>query len=221
MGWGDAPPAKGWERDLLQVDQVISHLDIDIDAYYSSALDRAHASARYYASRRGCLDVHSATELNEVNYGILYQQPKCWVSEKYPEYKTDADFVFPQGESFREMQCRSVEYVLSLEKRHANDTLMLVIHAGVIRGLICHFLGLDFVSNLKRKISHRYIGEFIIENGKCLYYNELGKASGFVKDGSIKVPVRESKSKVKTWLPDSGDIQKPPGSLFLELPESI
>lgn len=221
MGWGDAPPAKGWERDLLQVDHVISHLDINIDAFYASALDRAHASARYYASRRGCLDVHLATELNEVNYGILYQRHKSWVSENYREYKTDADFVFPQGESFRQMQRRSVEYLLSLEKRHANDTLMLVVHAGVIRGFISHFLGLDFESNLKSKISHRYIGEFVIENGKCLFYNELGKASGFVKGGSIKIPVRQSKSIANARIPDLGDIGEPPGSLFLERPELI
>jgi len=189
MGWGDAPPAEDWEDDLLHVDQAMRRLDINSDTYYSSALGRARRTARYYARRRGNKQLQAVPELNEVNYGKLYQRPKQWVAKNYREYKTDPDFVFPQGESFRQMQRRSVDFLLSLQKRHDNDTVMLVVHAGVIRGLISHFLDLDFGSNLKRKISHRYIGEFVIENDVCNFYNELGKHSGFVKDGVIDVPL--------------------------------
>ena len=188
MGWGDAPPATDWENDLLHVDQVMRRLDINSDAYYSSALGRARRTAHFYAQRRGSKQYQAVPELNEVNYGKLYQRPKQWVAKNYREYKTDPDFVFPQGESFRQMQQRSVDFVLSLQKRHGNDTVMLVVHAGVIRGIISHFLDLDFASNLKRKVSHRYIGEFVIENNACVFYNELGKHSGFVRDGIIDVP---------------------------------
>jgi len=46
--------------------------------------------------------------------------------------------------------------------RHHDETVSVAEHAGVIRGLICHFPGLDYTGNLKRKITHRYIGDFIL-----------------------------------------------------------
>jgi len=190
MGWGDAPPAEDWETDVAFVDELLSKRAIHFDAYYSSALARSLETARYFAAKRGCTQVHAAPQLNEVNYGALFQQSKQWVEESYPEYKTDPDFVFPQGESFRQMQRRSVDFVLSLQRTHPDDTLLVVAHAGVIRGLISHFLSLDFASNLKRKVSHRYVGELVIEQNLCVFYDEIGRPSGFVKDDVVQIPYR-------------------------------
>lgn len=188
MGWGDAPRAEDWEEDLLQVDASLRDSGLRFDACYSSALVRARETMRYFAARRGCARMQTAPDLNEVNYGELFQRPKRWAAEKYPEYKTDADFVFPGGESFRQMQRRSVGFVLSLQQEHAGDSLLLVAHAGVIRGLVSYFLGLDLTSNLKRKVSHRYVGDFVIDKDICVYYGEHGKESGFIKDGVIDAP---------------------------------
>jgi broad specificity phosphatase PhoE len=188
MGWGDAPPAVDWESDLLQVDASLRDRGIRLDACYSSALGRARETLRYLAAKRGCKQVQESEALNEVDYGDLMQCHKSWVAKKYPQYKTDADFVFPGGESFRQMQRRSVDLVLSLQQAHAADTLLLVVHAGVIRGLISHFLGLDLTANLKRKVSHRYVGELVIEQDLCVFYDELGKHSGFVRDGIVAIP---------------------------------
>ncbi len=201
MGWGDAPPAQDWEDDLLVVDDTIRRLGIHVDAYYSSALGRARETARYYAGKRGTAQFHAVAELNEVNYGELCQRPKRWVAEHYREYKTDPDFVFPHGESFRQMQQRSVDFVLSLQRLHGNDTVLLVAHAGVIRGLICHFLGLRYKPNLKRNVSHRYIGEFNIEHDECTRYDELGKPSGFVKGGVVKLPFRQRNAVAPVPIP--------------------
>ena len=64
-------------------------------------------------------EMHTSAALNEVNYGSLYRKSKKWVAANVPEYKTDPDFVFPGGESFNQMQARSVELVrkLALERR--------------------------------------------------------------------------------------------------------
>lgn len=78
--------------------------------------------------------------------------------------------------------------MLSLAERRSSDTILVVVHAGVIRGLICSFLGLDFASNLKQRISHRYIGDFELQDGRCIRYDELGKPSGFVKQGELSLP---------------------------------
>lgn len=190
MGWGDAPRAKDWEEDLLDVYGVLRSHDIHFDGFYSSALDRARNTAHYFSKKYGYDAVVSAFALNEVNYGELYQRPKQWVEEHYPAYKVDPDFVFPGGESFRQMQRRSVDFLLSMQRLHAEDTLLVVAHAGVIRALVSHFMGLDFAANLKQKVSHRYVGEFVIEADTCVLYDELGKPSGFVKEGSVRVPYR-------------------------------
>jgi broad specificity phosphatase PhoE len=86
------------------------------------------------------------------------------------------------------MQQRSVSYLASLAERHPEQTVLIVVHAGVIRGLVSHFLGLNYADHLKHRISHRYIGDFLFDGESCVRYDELGKASGFVHEGVIKIP---------------------------------
>ena len=77
--------------------------------------------------------------------------------------------------------------------------MLVVVHAGVIRGLISHCLELDYSSNLKRRIGHQYIGDFTIEGKSCVRYDELGRPSGFIKDGIVKAPLyRKDLKKAKS-----------------------
>jgi broad specificity phosphatase PhoE len=194
LGWGDAPRVPDWAADLDYVDARLQACNVQVDAVYSSFLERARQTAMFYARRRGILLVHDVWALNEINYGILYRKDKDWVHQNIPQHKTDPDFVYPEGESFRQMQQRSVGFLLSLERRFAEQTLLVVVHAGVIRGFVCRLLGLDYAANLKQKVTHRYIGDFRIEGGCCLAYDELGEASGFVRSEAIKVPYQATRS---------------------------
>jgi broad specificity phosphatase PhoE len=207
MGWGDAPPAPDWERDLAYVDRVLLRRDISLDAVYSSGLGRARETARYYAGKRGIDPIQPNQCLNEVNYGCLCDKEKRWVVAHYPQYKKDPDYVYPEGESFRQMQRRSVAALLQIAEHHENQTVLVVSHAGVIRGLVCHFLGLDLGANLKRRISHRYVGDFVIRDSACLHYNELGIRSGFAKDGVVRLPWRPVEN--GTWEKDPGNPAPP------------
>ena len=190
LGWGDAPRVKGWKTDVAFVDDRLREQETRFDAVYSSDLERSRQTAMFFARRRGINIIHDSVALNEVNYGKLYKKKKKWVAEHYPRYKKDPDFVHPDGESFRQMQQRSVDFIESLAVSHPQQTLLIVVHAGVIRGLVCHFLGLAYAENLKRRISHRYIGDFQFSGPVCVQYNELGKPSGFVQDGAIEIPHR-------------------------------
>ena len=186
IGWGDAPRASDWEADLAFVVQNLRDNHIHVDAIYSSCLERARQSAMYFAHHFGIAAVREAPELNEVNYGTLFGKTKRWVAQHIPEYKTDMDFVFPDGESFRQMQQRSVGFVRRIAREHRDQTVVMVAHAGVIRGLVCHFLQLDLGAHLKRKVSHRYIGELELDtSGHCRGYQEWGIPSGFVMDHVI------------------------------------
>ena len=188
LGWGDSPRDKGWRADVEFVGEQLQEHEINFDAVHSSDLERARQTAMFHARRLGILLIHDTPALNEVNYGKLYKKKKKWVAEHYPRHKKDPDLVYPEGESFRQMQQRSVSYLSALAQRHPQQTVLIVVHAGVIRGLVSHFLGLNYADNLKHKISHRYIGDFLFEGASCVRYDELGKPSGFVREGVIEIP---------------------------------
>jgi broad specificity phosphatase PhoE len=188
LGWGDAPRDKGWKADVDFVSTRLRELGIKFDAVYSSDLERSRQTAMFHARLLGIHIIHDTPALNEVNYGTLYKKKKKWVEEHYPQYKKDPDFVYPQGESFRQMQQRSVSFLTSLAQKYPQHTVLIVVHAGVIRGLVSHFLGLNYADHLKHKISHRYIGDFHFDGEICMRYEELGKPSGFVRDGIIEAP---------------------------------
>ena len=187
IGWGDSPPGSDWKADIEYVDARFQAHGLDFDEIYSSNLERSRQTAIIHAVRYGIAFVNSAAELNEINYGKLQKHKKSWVARRYPQHKKNPDMVYPEGESFRQMQQRSVEFLLSLAAKHPRQTILIVAHAGVIRGLVSHFLGLELADNLKQKVSFRYIGDFLLENGYCLRYDELGEASGFVSNGVIEL----------------------------------
>lgn len=189
MGWGDAPPAKGWEADLSYVDEILNERGIRFSSVYTSYLERARRTGMFFARKRGIPLVNDIQSLNEINYGTLFRKSKVWVEKTIPQHKKDPDFVYPGGESFRQMQKRSVEFFQSLATRHPDETILVVVHAGVIRGFVSHFLGLSYAENLKRKITHRYIGDFLFAGDHCVRYDELGKQSDFVRDGAVKTPL--------------------------------
>ena len=189
LGWGDAPRAADWRGDLAFVEDALRERRISPDVIYASALERARQTAIHYAQRSGMDSVHTSPALNEVNYGLLFGKSKKWVTRTIPQHKTDPDFVYPEGESFRQMQRRSVRFLVSLTRLHPGQTVLIVVHAGVIRGLVSHFLGLDYGSQLRQKISHRFIGDFRFVGERCAIYDELGQASGFVRSGMVTVPL--------------------------------
>lgn len=192
MGWGDAPRAKDWEGDLAYVDTVLRQRRVQIDAIHCSCLERARQTAMYYARRRGISLIRDSAQLNEINYGTeLVRKSKAWVAENLPLHKKDPDkdpdFVYPNGESFRQMQARSVKYILSLADRYQNNAILVIAHAGVIRGLVCHVLKLDYASSLNAAVPHKYIGDFQLTNGTTVSYDELGMPSGFVEEGNVSI----------------------------------
>lgn len=189
MGWGDAPRVKDWEADLAYVDGILNERGIQFSAIYTSFLERARQTGMFYARKRGIPLVRDTLALNEINYGSLYRKSKSWVEKHIPLHKKDPDFVYPEGESFRQMQTRSIGFLQFLTGKYGNETVLIVVHAGVIRGFVSHYLGLPYAENLKRKICHRYIGDFLLEGGHCLRYNELGEPSGFVRDRIISLPI--------------------------------
>ena len=188
MGWGDSPRADEWLDDMVFVKQVLQERSIYPDCIYSSALGRAHQTAEYFAAKLGVAEVNAASELNEINYGSLYKKSKKWVKKHYPWHKEDPDFIYPQGESFNQVQVRSVAYIRALAAARCGQTILCVAHAGVVRALLSDFLELDYAAQLKRKVSHRYVGVLCFNGDRCTDYDEWGMPSGFVSEGGLVLP---------------------------------
>lgn len=188
MGWLDSPRSRDWMSDIDFVDARLRENDIRFDSVYSSDLERSRQTAQIHARNLGISDVHDRPDLKEINYGKLQKMKKMWVSRYFPQHKKNPDLVYPSGESFRQMQKRSVACLSALSQSHPEKTILVVTHAGVIRGLISHFLGLDYADHLRHKISFRYIGDFEFNDDQCQRYDELGMSSGFVDSGVIDLP---------------------------------
>ena len=188
MGWGDSPPGIDWKADIDFVDDCLRQRGLKFDAVYSSDLERSRQTAIIHAVRFGIQMVNSRAELNEINYGQLLNRKKDSVAKQYPQHKKNPDMVYPGGESFRQMQERSVRFLSSLALERPQQTLLVVSHAGVIRGLVSHYLGLDYANHLKQRIAFRYVGDLLFEGERCIRYDELGCPSGFVENGVIELP---------------------------------
>ena len=188
MGWGDSPPGVDWKADIDFVDDCLRQRGLEFDAVFSSDLGRSRQTAIIHAVRFGIETVNSRPELNEINYGQLLTRKKDSVARDYPQHKKNPDMVYPGGESFRQMQERSLRFLASLALERPQQTLLVVSHAGVIRGIVSHYLGLDYADHLKQRISFRYVGDLLFEGEKCIRYDELGQPSGFVENGVIELP---------------------------------
>ena len=188
IGWLDSPPGAGWKDDIDFIEGRLREQQICFDAIYSSDLQRSRNTAREYARAFDIAETIDQAELKEINYGQLQNRSKTWAFEQYPNHKIDPDLVYPDGESFRQMQQRGARCIASLALLHADDTILIVSHAGMIRGIICHFLDLEYAPNLQQHVPFHYIGDFLFEGENCVGYNELGQPSGFVQNGVIQMP---------------------------------
>lgn len=171
MGQGDSPLTEEGIRNAMRLAKKLS--SIEFDRIYASDLKRAYLTAKAMAQELGIKQKPSKIKaLRELDYGIYTGRRKADVKKECPQYLTDVRFVYPNGESFLQMQKRVIKFIKRIEKKHNNKTLLIVSHAGVIRAAECHFRNLSAQKHLKMKITHNYIGKFAINHGKLISYKK-------------------------------------------------
>ena len=190
MGWSDAPPEDDFAEDLYYVEDLLLLSRFEFDAIWSSKLERAIRTAKFFAKLNKIPNHYDSDELNEIDYGVLTNKRKKWAEKHFPKYKKDPDFVYPKGESFRQMQSRCVNFIDKHKDKEQDNTVLLVVHAGVIRALVCHYLQLPYADNLKRRIGHRYIGVLELNAAGAVTYNEIGEYSDFVTENILDIPFK-------------------------------
>jgi len=126
-------------------DRLATH---KIDTIYSSDLQRAWATANTIASRHQ-LDVTICAELREINFGKIEGLNFEEISQLFPEFaakwkaRRSTNIEFPGGESLDQLNNRVSNFVGRLKKHEAEETILIVAHAGVLRSLICQLMEIE------------------------------------------------------------------------------
>jgi probable phosphomutase (TIGR03848 family) len=142
-GW--TPGVHLGERGRAEARMLAERLaPLEIDAIYSSPLERCLETAAAVAEPRG-IKVTTVEEVGEVRFGD-------WTGKELRELaKTDLWRVvqahpsgarFPDGESIYEMQARAVLACERLREAHPDETVAVCSHADVIKAVAAHYLGM-------------------------------------------------------------------------------
>lgn len=141
---GRAPGLHLSEAGEKQAHEVAERLDgLPLTAIYSSPMERAQETAAPTAERSGITPV-VWDGLIECDFGE-WTGEKLTELNKLPEWqdvqKTPSSFRFPGGESFSEMQDRTVGALNDIAARHKGEVIACFSHADPLKTAIAHHAG--------------------------------------------------------------------------------
>jgi probable phosphoglycerate mutase len=116
---------------------------IQLDAIYSSPLERAFETAEPIAQRHG-LGITRLESLNEIDFGDWTWKglDELHADELWQRFNTfRSGMRIPGGERIVEVQARMVVELLRLCEKHPDQTVAIVGHGDPIRALISFYLG--------------------------------------------------------------------------------
>ena len=116
-----------------------------IDHIYASPMERTIETAEAIARHHPQLQVEASAAIGEVRYGDWegkaihdLRRRKMW--QLVQEYPSRASF--PNGETMRGVQTRTVNAIEELAQKHPNQMIVLVFHADLIKMTLAHYLGM-------------------------------------------------------------------------------
>lgn len=172
-GWVDTPLTEtGLEPTKLVIEKLSR---TKIDEMYSSDVGRAFITA--YVVARGIgfsKEIQRLSGLREVNYGVAANMFSAEAYELYPELDRNTHHTPPNGESLDHMQKRVFQTVEELNRQHADKSVLLVCHSGVMAALKASHIGQDFGEhNISEAYPHDYVGVFTYANGAVQSFEEF------------------------------------------------
>lgn len=119
--------------------------EIQLDAVYSSDLERARTTAAAVAKPRG-LEVQERADLREVDVGSWSGLTREEAKEQYPEDYgrwLNGGAGWRDGETYEEMSERVLRAIAEIVREHPDGRILLVSHGGPIRAVHAAALGMD------------------------------------------------------------------------------
>lgn len=143
QGHADRPlTERGREQAQALADRV-AH--IELDAVYSSDLQRARDTAAVVAESQG-FKLRQRPELREVDVGSWSGLTRAEAEERFPEGFTRWRDGYPgwkDGETYEAMTDRVLRAVDEIAAEHEGGRVLVVTHGGPIRAIHAAALGLD------------------------------------------------------------------------------
>ena len=169
QGQVDTPLTSAGIKDAQTLGERLK--GVVFDAIYSSDLGRAAVTEFIIAKLDDEEDkIHITPQLRELNYGDFNNTPKHAIITACPEYRHNPHFVFPNGESFEQMQDRLEEFILDLDEKYPDGKVLLVTHSGCIRAINSRLMHHFAAAHMSYTISHAYIGKYWISEKKVISY---------------------------------------------------
>lgn len=172
LGREDSPfTDEGWNQP---VEVARNLLECPLACIYASPMERAQRTAGLVLEtldRPIPLETEaSLAEIDAGEYtGLTFQQ----VRQRVPIDAVLGQFRYPGGESWRDVQQRAVDFVLSLEACCSSESVLLVTHAGVIAGLVAAYVGEPIERYIRTRFGHDFLGRLTIESGEFTRYDKL------------------------------------------------
>jgi len=147
-----------------------------IAAVYASPRERTRATAEAVAAPHGA-EVVTDEALDEIDLGD-------WTGVRIADLEGNPEFAHwnerrsearpPNGEAFADVAKRAGEFARLAAGRHAGETIALVSHADVIKGLVAACLGLSFDNILRFEIGPASVSRLLFGEwgAKLLTLNE-------------------------------------------------
>ncbi|ADU29085.1 Phosphoglycerate mutase [Evansella cellulosilytica DSM 2522] len=150
QGHANFPLSNLGKKQALLVGEAFAN--VNLDALYSSDLDRAIKTAEAIKEHHPHLTLNTWPVLREVGLGPLEGQPREDVLKIYPflKHKSILTSGIPGTEQLHEItnRCKiTVDYLLS---HHKNDTVAIVAHGGFISILIMYLIAKEHWPNVER-----------------------------------------------------------------------
>ena len=136
------------QTGLEQAAQLADRLSSEkMDVIYSSDLRRCVETAGLVA-RKHRLNINQDGRLREISFGewegMSYSEIQARSPELLEKWMNDPAHSSPLGgETLMQLAARVQSAVDEIKSQHAEQTVLLVTHGGVIRTLLCLSLGID------------------------------------------------------------------------------
>lgn len=172
LGRGDSPfTDRGREQPIM----VARHLQgRGVTCIYTSPMDRTLRTAELV---RGSLDAavpiveeQAIAEIDAGDFtGLSFEQ----VKRRLPVGAVLGEFRYPEGESWQEVQRRSLAFLSELERRHREESVLLVTHAGVIASLVARYFDEPIERYIRTRFGHDYLGLLTLEDSEIVGYEKV------------------------------------------------
>lgn len=115
-------------------------------AFYTSPMKRCRRSAKILFPQQKFIELNQAREVDFGDWeGLTFDEINQLDPQAVKQWAENPDFCFPQGESLKAFEERIKCLAAELS---THDKVVLMSHGGVIRHLICYYLGLSFNQSL-------------------------------------------------------------------------